>query len=174
MPLWMQGPPCIREQEFPVFKEIEFKEEFGNPDQNIYANVVIRSNNVLARVKNVSTFSKLLNITHILKTAGKIIISHKIKDNPKSDPKLPKVVDLKTGPRLKLPEITPNEVNDLFLLWIEYFQSVYFLSYLDYFEKRRQDLGQSCQCCPPGSIIQDGTTHYFKWIHKVWQFKYCY
>ena len=88
-----------------------------------------------------------------------IIISQKIKDNPKSDPKLPKIVDLKTGPRLKLPEITPNEVNNLFMLWIEYFQSVYFSSYLDYFVKRRQDLGQGCQCCPSGSIIHDGSTH---------------
>ena len=114
LPLWIQGPPCIREQEFPNFKEIEFNEELGNPNQNIYANVVIRNNDVLARVKKVSTFSKLLNITHILKTAGKIIINHRIQDNPKSDPKLPKVVELKTGPRLKLTEITTNEVNDLF------------------------------------------------------------
>ena len=54
----------------------------------------------------------------------------------------PKAVELKTGPRLKLPEITPNDVNDLLLLWIEYFQSVYFSSYLDYFVKRRQNLSQ--------------------------------
>ena len=126
------------------FKEIICREEIGNPDQNIYANLVIRSNDVLVRIKEVSTFSKSLNITHILRTAGKVIISHKIKDNPKSDPKLPKVVELKTGPRLKLPEVSSDEVNDLFFLWIKYFQSVYFSSYLDYFVKRRQDLGQGC------------------------------
>ena len=141
----MQGPSCIREKDFPVFKEIEFKEETGNPDQNIYVNAVIIDTDILARVKKFSTFDSLLKITHILQNAGKIILSHKIKDNPNSNPKLPKVVDLKNGPRLKLPEITPNEVNCLFYVWIEHFQSVYFSSYLDYFAKKQKDLIRGCQ-----------------------------
>ena len=156
LPLWMQGPPCIREQEYPIFKEIEVKEECGNPDQNIYSNLTLSNDDVLARIKEVSTFNKLLNITHILKSAGKIIVSHKIKDNTKSDPKLPNVVKLKNGPRLKLPELSPDEVNALFSIWIKYFQSIYFKNYLDYFMKKRQELGQGCQCCLTGSIIQDG------------------
>ena len=159
LPLWMQGPPCIRELEFPIFKEIEVKEECGNPDQNIYSNLTFTEDNVLARIKEVSTFNKLLNITHILKTAGKIIISHKIKDNKKSDPKLPNVVKLKNGPRLKLPELSPEEVNVLFFIWIKYYQSIYFKNYLEYFSKKRQELGQGCQCCLKGSIMQDGEVH---------------
>ena len=155
LPLWMSGPPCIREKEFPVFKEIEFKEETGNPDQSIYVNAVIRDTDILARVKNVSSFDSLLKITHILQNAGKIILSHKLKDNPNSNPKLPKVIALKNGPRLKMPEITPDKVNCLFYAWIEHFQSVYFSNYLDFFSKRRKDLGQGCQCCPPSKALQD-------------------
>ena len=79
LPLWMRGPPCIREQEYPVFKEIEVKEEIGNPDQNIYVNLAIKNNDVLSRIKEVSTFSKLLNITHILKNAGKLLLAIKLR-----------------------------------------------------------------------------------------------
>ena len=108
----------------------------------------------MARVKNVSSLDSLLKITHILKNAAKIILSHKIKDNPKANPKLSKVIALKNGPRLELPEITPERVNSLFYVWIEYLQSVYFSTYLEYFEKRRQVLGQGCQCCPPGQTLE--------------------
>ena len=78
------------------------------------------------------------------------LFCHKLKDSPRSNPKLPKVIALKNGPRLELPEITPDKVNSLFYVWIEHFQSVYFSNYLDYFAKKRKDLGQGCQCCPPG------------------------
>ena len=159
LPLWMRGPPCIREQDFPIFKEIEIKEEHGNPDQNIYVNLTFKNEEILARVKEVSTFNKLLNITHILKNAGEIIISHKIKDNPKSDPKLPSVVNLKNGPRLYLPEILPDEVNTLFFIWIKYYQSIYFTNYLNYFKKKRQELGQGCQCCLAGSVNKETDMH---------------
>ena len=36
LPLWMNGPDCIRQSEFPLFKEIEYEKEVGNPEQNIY------------------------------------------------------------------------------------------------------------------------------------------
>ena len=157
--LWMIGPPCITEREFPIFKEIKFDEEIGNPEQNIYGNVVIKDTDILARVKNVSSLDSLLKITHILKNAAKIILSHKIKDNPKSNPKLSKVIALKNGPRLKLPEITPDRVNSLFYVWIEYLQSVYYSNYLDHFEKIRQNLGQGCQCCPQGRKLDNKEIH---------------
>ena len=153
LPLWMSGPPCVREGEFPVFEEIKFKEEIGNPGQSVCAGAVIEDADVLARVKDVSTFDSLLKIAHVLQNEGKIILSHKLKDNPKSKPKLPKVIALKNGPRLELPEITPDKVNCLFYVWIEHFQSVYFSNYLDYFAKKQKDLGQGCQCCPSGKAL---------------------
>ena len=78
LPLWMEGPDCIRQKVFPVFKEIKFNEEIGNPEQNVYSNAVVTDNNVLARVKNVSSFSSLLKITHVLTHAAKIVLSHRL------------------------------------------------------------------------------------------------
>ena len=112
---------------------------------------MVKDSDTLARVKDVSSFNSLLKITHILKHAAKIILSHKLKDNKKSNPKLPSVIALKNGPRLKLPETTPDEVNSLFFTWIRHYQSVYFSEYLEYFNKKRKIIGNSCQCCPPTS-----------------------
>ena len=53
----MTGPLNIREQDFPVFKEVKFETESGNPDQNIYANAVINDTDILSRVKNVSSLN---------------------------------------------------------------------------------------------------------------------
>ena len=65
--LWTKGPQCIRDSEFPIFKEIKVKEEIGNPSQNVYANTVLKETDVLARVKEVSSFNSLMKITHILR-----------------------------------------------------------------------------------------------------------
>ena len=151
--LWTKGPQCIRENEFPVFGEIKTVEEIGNPCQNVYTNTVFKDTDVLARVREVSSFNSLMKITHVLKNGPKIILSHKLKDNPNSKPKLPTVIALKNGPRLYLSEITPEEYNFYFFVWIKFYQAVYFSGYLEYFAKKGVGLSQGCQCCPPGDIL---------------------
>ena len=126
IPLWTSGPPNIREIKFPVFKEIDFELESGNPDTNIYVNVVTSDTSPLSRIKNVSSLNSLFKITHILRNAATTIFSHRLKDNQGSNPKLPIAVKLKNGPRLCVPEITPSEINSLFFVWIKYLQSIYF------------------------------------------------
>ena len=46
LPLWMNGPDCTRKNEFPEFKETDYQKEIGNPDQNIYVNVIIKDTNI--------------------------------------------------------------------------------------------------------------------------------
>ena len=152
LPLWMNGPACIRKNEFPEFKETNYNKEIGNPDQNIYVNAIVKDTNILAKVKNVSSFTSLLKITHILLKAGRIILSHRLKDNKKASPKLPAGKAIKTGPRLKLLDMEPNDVNKVFYLWISHFQNIYFHSYLEYFSKKKEIFGQGCQCCQKSKI----------------------
>ena len=69
----------------------------------------------LAKIKNVSSFTSLLKITHILQNAGRIILSHRLKDNKKANPKLPAGKAIKAGPRLKLLDMEVKDINHVFL-----------------------------------------------------------
>ena len=151
LPIWMEGPNCIRQDVFPIFKEVEFEAEVEKPQQDIYVNAVVTENHVLARIKNVSSFKSLLKITHMVLNAPKIILSHRLKDKNLT---LAAGVALKEGPKLKLPEVAAGDVNCLFLIWIKYFQSIYFKNYLDYFHRKRTEFGHGCQCCNPSAGAQ--------------------
>ena len=35
---------------------------------------------------------------------------------------------------------------------------MYFSEYLDYFQKKRKDFGQGCQCCKPGALVAEQCT----------------
>ena len=85
----------------------------------------------MAKVKNVSSFTSLLKITHILQKASRIILSHRLKDNKNASPKLPAGKAIKAGPRLKLLDMEPNDINKVFYLWISHFQNIYFHNYLE-------------------------------------------
>ena len=80
----------------------------------------------MARIKNVSSFTSLLKITHILQNAEIIILSHRLKDNKKANPKLPAGKAIKAGPRLKLLDVELNDINKVFYLWISHFQKKIF------------------------------------------------
>ena len=157
--LWTKGPDNIREIEFPDFKEIDYEPRNGNPDTNIYVNVVNDDTKILSRIKEVSSLNCLFKITHILRNAANIIFSNRLKDNQDSKPKLPIALKLKNGPRLQMPEIKPGEVNELFFIWVKYIQSVYFLDILNHFEGLRQSGGGGCQCCPNGRKLQEREIH---------------
>ena len=149
--LWTQGPDTIRAIEFPEFKTVDYEIGNGNPDNNVYVNIVNDDTQILSRIKEVSSLNSLFKVTHILKNAAKIIFSNKLKDVQNSNPKLPPVLKLKNGPRLTLPEIAPSEINELFFIWVKYIQSIYFLNILNHFKGLGQKGGEGCQCCPNGS-----------------------
>ena len=41
IPLWITVPSCIRERDYPIFKEINFETEIGNHENFIYTNAVV-------------------------------------------------------------------------------------------------------------------------------------